>query len=73
MTTFIALVLVVLVLQGLFVASKRSSHGRAVYGTPYRYNFFRGDAFIGATDHIDRDAERAFADIDAISRRAPHN
>lgn len=72
MTTFIALVLIVLVLHGLFVAATRIG-GRPATGSPYRYNFFRGNTFAGAADHIDRDAERAFAELAAMGHRAPHN
>lgn len=72
MTTFIALVLVVLALHAVFVAATRLG-GRPATRAPYRYNFFRGNTFAGAAEHVDRDAERAFADLAAMSMRGPHN
>lgn len=74
MATFIALVLVVLALQGLFVAAKYlGPHDRPLTITPFRYNFFRGDGLMGSSNHIDRDAERAFAEMVAMTHHAPHN
>ncbi|MFI6431805.1 hypothetical protein [Rhodococcus oryzae] len=55
MTTFIALVLLAIVLLGVFVAVARR------------------DPASGSVNVVDRDAERMFADLQAVRHRAPHS
>lgn len=74
MTTFIVLVLSLLVLHGLFLAFRNHGRHAATWrGTQYRHNFFRPDGYMGTTDYVDRDAQRMLGEMVAMSRRAPHN
>ncbi|MFC7446995.1 hypothetical protein [Rhodococcus daqingensis] len=58
MTTFIALVLLMIALQGVFVAVGRRG---------------RSGSASGSANVVDRDAERMFADLQAVRHRAPHS
>ena len=75
MATFIALVLVMVAMQVGFVAVKRhGEHAQPWRSTAYRHSFFfRTDRHAGSVNYIDRDAERAYADVLAMSHRAPHS
>lgn len=72
MTTFIALVLLMIALQGAFVAVVHRGRYRELPGAGlYRLNYFRPDASSGSVNYIDRDAERMLADLEAVRHRAP--
>lgn len=74
MTTFIALVLLMIALQGVFVAVARRGRERAPAGIPrYRFNRFQPVGASGSVNVVDRDAERMFADLQAVRHRAPHS
>jgi hypothetical protein len=74
MTTFIALVLLMIALQGVFVVVARRGRDREPAGIRrYRFNHFRPDDASGSVNVVDRDAERMFADLQAVRHRAPHS
>ncbi|TJZ77787.1 hypothetical protein FCG67_11965 [Rhodococcus oryzae] len=74
MTTFIALVLLMIALQGVFVAvTRRGRDGEPSGIRGYRFNHFRPDPASGSVNVVDRDAERMFADLQAVRHRAPHS
>jgi len=73
MTAFVALILVVIAIEGVFVLVRRRHTREGRWSRWYRHNYFRPAGSGGFTDPVDRDAERIWADTLAMSRRAPHN
>ncbi|MFE3293687.1 hypothetical protein [Rhodococcus sp. NPDC059234] len=73
MTTLSGLaVLTVLLAMVLLPASRWSRRARPPAGNRYRVNMFRPDHPLGSVGAVDRDAERASVDLEAVRRRSPH-